>query len=113
MDVGRPQPLAKGDRMDELTCRVDSMGDVITVRPSGTLDLANAAQLCAVLNRALAEAPTAIIVDLTDLAVRDDAALTLFPVVAKQAAAEPTTTLMLCGPRDAVAEAIAALGLGR
>jgi anti-anti-sigma factor len=83
----------------------------MTVRPVGHLDLATAPDLRAVLHKVLAEAPTAIIVDMAGVRVDDDSCLTLFPAIARQAEQAPATRLLLCGATGPVASSYRALGL--
>jgi anti-anti-sigma factor len=96
-----------------LRCSVRSGRDVTTVHPRGRLDRGTTAELRAVLNKAIAESPTAIVVDLSDLVVYDDLCLILFPTIAEQAAAGAGTCLVLCGANAAVARSLSDLGPDR
>lgn len=98
----------------QLTCRVESEGGIVAIRPEGLFDLAGATSVRAVLLKALAEAPVGIIVDLAAMAVVDDILLTLFSTMAGKAViAEPSTALVLHSPTPAVAASLTALGIDR
>jgi len=95
---------------EQLRCEVETDSDVITVNPTGSLTLSTVAGLRAVLNKALAEGPVAIIVNLSDFAVEDESCLTLFPAVAKQATIDSQTSLLLSAASAAIARWIRAHG---
>jgi len=98
----------------ELTCRVESDGGIVAIRPEGLFDLAGATYVRAALLKALAEAPVGIVVDLAAVAVPDDILLMLFSTMASKAiVAEPSTALVLHSPTPSVAASLAALGIDR
>ena len=98
----------------QLTCAVDgTTDDIVTIRPDGPLDLGGTAVLRSVLYKALAEAPLGIVVDLARVWLADDVCLALFPAVAKRAATEPGTSLVLCGADATMLGRMAALGVDR
>ncbi|MFC7483640.1 STAS domain-containing protein [Luedemannella flava] len=97
----------------QLICQVETGGDVIAVHPSGPLDLAATARLRSVLLKALAEAPLAIILDMRQLVIVDDVCLTMLPAVAKRAAGEPGTALLLYGVGVEAVRGMSALGIDR
>jgi len=97
----------------QLTCRVETGGDLIAVHPSGQLDLGTTARLRVVLLKALAEAPLAIIVNMAELTVDDDVCLTMLPAVAKRASGEPGTALLLYGVGADITKSMVALGIVR
>ena len=79
-------------------------GRAAVVRLTGalTFDTAPAARLG--LLKAVAAQPAVVVADVTDLTVPDDIALTLFPAVARHAAAWPGIPLVLAAPgRDLLA----------
>ncbi|HET8661289.1 MAG TPA: ATP-binding protein [Micromonosporaceae bacterium] len=84
-----------------------------TVRPRGQLDLASSAVLRSALVKMLADEPTGIIVDLSDTTVHDDICLTVFPAIARQAAAVSGCKVVLCSAPPAVADRLDALGIHR
>jgi len=91
---------------DRLVCRVQTDGQVMTVRPAGTLSLQSVSGLRSVLFKAVAEGPDAIIVSLADVVVGDESCLTLFPAIAKHAADESQISLLLCAASDSVTESL-------
>ncbi|BFU45002.1 hypothetical protein KRMM14A1004_32390 [Krasilnikovia sp. MM14-A1004] len=70
----------------------------LVVRLSGELSMASAPQVRTALSKALAEQPDAVVVDLTDLVVRQPAAVSVFLAVNRQAAMWPGTPLLVCTP---------------
>jgi anti-anti-sigma factor len=97
----------------QLQCAVRSDDDVITVRPVGVLDFNTAPHLRSVLDKALAEAPIAIIVDMAEIEVAEGSCLTLFAAVARQPADAPPTWVLLCAASEPVASSYVELGLDR
>lgn len=67
------------------------------VRVSGTLALSNAWRLRAGALKCLAAQPAAITLDVADLVLRDEVAVTMFATVARHAAAWPSVPVLLCG----------------
>jgi anti-anti-sigma factor len=92
-------------------CHVHTDGDIVTVRPAGQLTHHTVAGLRSVLNKAVAEGPAAIIINLADVVVRDHSCLTLFPAVAKHAAAESQASVLLCAASDTLAEPLRAMSV--
>jgi len=95
---------------EHLRCEVETDGDVVTVSAAGSLTLHTVATLRSVLNKALADGPVAIVVNLAGLTVEDESCLTVFPAVAKQATIESQTSLLLSAASMAIARWIRALG---
>jgi anti-anti-sigma regulatory factor len=79
-----------------LMCHVDEAFPVAIARLSGRLDRRTAAEVRRDLVRLLADQPEALVVDLGDLVVADDLAVTVFAAVARRVAEWPPTTLLLC-----------------
>ncbi len=88
---------------------VDRHYPVALVRLCGTLDPRTTAQARMVLSRCLAEQPTALVVDLADLAVSDDAVLELLPRIAQWAADWPGAAVLGCAAPPDLAAALGRL----
>jgi anti-anti-sigma factor len=97
----------------QLTCQVDANGDVVAVAPHGVLDAAGAAEIRSAVSKALAEAPLAVVVDVTGLTLADDVCLTVFPALARHAHAEPGTSMAIYGADQSVRSRMSALGIDR
>src|SRR4051812_36746598 len=69
-----------------LTCAWQAHHPVAVLHLVGGLDTGSAVTVRAALHKALAEQPSAIVVDLADLDVEDDLALTVFTAFARTAA---------------------------
>jgi hypothetical protein len=79
-------------------------GRAAVVRLAGTLTFETAPIARMGLLKAVAAQPDVVVADVTDLTVPDDVTLTLFPAVARHAAAWPGIPLVLAAPsRDLVA----------
>jgi anti-sigma regulatory factor (Ser/Thr protein kinase) len=87
-------PLVGG----HLTYVLESSAPVALVRLTGRLDLLTAIEARAALHKALAEQPTAIVVDLAGVSVDDDVVLTVFSAVARTAAGWPGCPVLLADP---------------
>jgi anti-anti-sigma regulatory factor/anti-sigma regulatory factor (Ser/Thr protein kinase) len=80
----------------------------------GRLDRLAAPRLQRVLRKRLTEQPVAVVCDLSGLDTLDRDCAALFTVAAHHPSSSwPDTPLLLCGPRPAVAEALARLGVPR
>ena len=88
-------------------CEVHNDGERLLARLSGRLDMAAAGSVRAALARCLAEQPTALLVDISDLDVVDTLAVTVFTTVVRQAAIWPGTPVLLCAPSPATAAVLA------
>jgi anti-anti-sigma regulatory factor len=84
------------------TVRDEDGSLIVTVR--GCLDLPGAPRLQTALLNCLAEQPDALLLDLSGMQLRDEAALSLFPAVARQNARWPGTPLLICGSPPAPLE---------
>jgi anti-anti-sigma factor len=78
-------------------CRVEHSFPVALVSLIGVLDLGTADEIRGQLLTCLVEQPTALVVDLAGLEVKEDLALTVFAVVRRRAADWPGTQMILCG----------------
>ncbi|GAA1029595.1 hypothetical protein GCM10009557_18650 [Virgisporangium ochraceum] len=79
-------------------------GRAAVVRLAGALTFDTAPDARVSLLKAVAAQPVVVVVDVTDLMVPDDVSLTLFPAIARHAAAWPGIPLVLAAPsRDLVA----------
>jgi anti-anti-sigma factor len=98
---------------DRFVCTVDEQDRVLTVRPSGELDVANSAQLRRTVYKALAEHPVAVVFDLSELMVADDTNLTFFRAISVYASTEYDAVILLCSVPAPVREALHAVALDR
>jgi anti-sigma regulatory factor (Ser/Thr protein kinase)/anti-anti-sigma regulatory factor len=96
-----------------LTCIIESSHPTAVLRLAGQLDLAATADVRTVLHKSLAEQPSAILVDLTELAVTDDIALIVFTAFARSAAGWPGCPVLLCGGGSGVAADLDRMGVNR
>jgi anti-anti-sigma regulatory factor/anti-sigma regulatory factor (Ser/Thr protein kinase) len=99
--------------VNQLTCTQESPPPVTVLSLAGRLDLATAAQVRAALHKALAEQPQAIVLDLAELTVVEDVALTAFTAFSRAAAAWPGCPVLLCAPRPAVVADLARMAVSR
>ncbi|WP_242625137.1 STAS domain-containing protein [Krasilnikovia cinnamomea] len=74
------------------------MGTRVLVRLHGELSAANAVRVRAELLKFAVDRPDALVVDVTELVVRDPRAASVFRAVAWQAATWPGTPLLICTP---------------
>jgi anti-anti-sigma factor len=96
-----------------LTYEIDHRFPIAVVRLQGQLTPLTSQVARAALLESLAEEPTSVIVDLSDLAVMDDVALTLFPAAATLAAEWPGAPLLLCCAAPGVADGLEEMAIGR
>jgi anti-anti-sigma regulatory factor len=83
----------------------DGAGLVATL--TGTLGLADAAEVRAQLFKCLADQPDVLFVDLADLSVGDPLVLAVFSAVNRQAARWPGIPVLYCGPTPRVRDLLA------
>jgi anti-anti-sigma factor len=86
---------------------------VAVVRASGVLDAYSATDLRTALLECVVDQPDGVVVDMTDLAVTDDVALTVVGSVARQSEVWPGTRFALAGASAKVEESVNRLGLER
>jgi anti-anti-sigma regulatory factor len=91
---------------EPLTYRLDYRFPIAVVRLSGELSPLTTSVVRSAVLESLVEEPTSVIVDLAGLTAGDDVALQVFPGVAAQAAGWPGASVLLCGPRPEIAEAL-------
>lgn len=84
--------------ISDLTEMFGPAGPAAVVRLAGELTFDTASQARSHLMKALAAQPAVVVVDVVGLEARDDVALTLFPAVARHAAAWPGIPVVLAGP---------------
>ncbi|WIM99459.1 ATP-binding protein [Actinoplanes oblitus] len=89
--------------MAGIDCAVSQVGTRTLVRLDGELSVATAPKVRTVLLKCLVERPDAVIAELAGLRVLEPVALTVFGVVARQAARWLGTPLLLSAPRKEVA----------
>src|SRR5262245_17407362 len=86
---------------------------VAVVRASGVLDAYTAADLRTALLECVVDQPDGVVLDVGDLAVTDDVALTVLASVARQSELWPGTRFALAAPSSEVKESVNRLGLER
>jgi anti-anti-sigma regulatory factor len=86
---------------------------VAMVRLAGHLSVSSAPDARFALHQALAGQPAAVVVDLSELTVVDDAILAVFGTFARHAATWPGCPVVLCGPSEPVAAGIERMSLAR
>jgi anti-sigma regulatory factor (Ser/Thr protein kinase)/anti-anti-sigma regulatory factor len=85
-----------------LGCVLESSRPVAVVRLSGPLGIGSSLDLRTALQKALAEQPAGVVIDIAGLTVKEDIALTVFSAFARTAAAWPGCRVVLCAaPADA------------
>lgn len=82
--------------MEPLQCVVTPDPPFVVVRISGELMLCNVATVRNVLLKCVVEYPSALLVDVSDLTVTGDTALSVFAAVARRADRWPGVPLVLC-----------------
>ncbi|MEV5765107.1 ATP-binding protein [Micromonospora sp. NPDC052213] len=90
-----------------ITCEVRDASPVTVVRLRGGLDVGTMRAVHAVLTDCLAAQPDALVVDLTDVTVRDRLALSVFAAAARRAADWPAVPVVLCAPPPEAADWLA------
>lgn len=91
-------------RTNALSINVRAVGEVVVVSPAGTLEAATAPQLRSFLLTAMADQPSAVIVDLRDLTPVKAQSLSVFAAVAQQAARWTGLPLILVTGSDRARE---------
>ncbi|MFG1916714.1 STAS domain-containing protein [Micromonospora sp. NPDC048898] len=86
-----------------ITCDVRSTAPVAVVRLRGVLDLGTMRSVHEALNDALVEQTEALVVDLTEVDVRDRLALSVFAATARRAEEWPAVPVLLCSPSPVAA----------
>ncbi|RKN48615.1 ATP-binding protein [Micromonospora endolithica] len=86
-----------------ITCEVRDWSPVTVVRLHGGLDLGTMRAVHTVLDRCLSTQPDALVIDLADVTVRDELALSVFAATARRAADWPGVPVVLCSPPPAAA----------
>lgn len=80
-----------------LTCSAENIFPITVVRAVGELDATTVTTVHTALVKALADDPTALVVDVSHLVCRHSLWLTVFATIARRAAQWPGTELILCG----------------
>ncbi len=93
--------------VSRITCQVHDGAHVTVVRLAGTLDMISMREVYAHLERCLARQPDALVVDLAELAVHDQLAVSVFAAAARHAADWPAVPLVLCAPHPEAAALLA------
>ncbi|MEU7995168.1 ATP-binding protein [Micromonospora sp. NPDC049060] len=81
-----------------ITCEVHDESPVTVVRLHGDLGIDTMRTVRGVLDDCLASQPDALVVDLTDVTLRDRLALSVFAATARRAADWPAVPVVLCAP---------------
>jgi anti-anti-sigma regulatory factor/anti-sigma regulatory factor (Ser/Thr protein kinase) len=95
------------------TVQIELAHPVAVVRASGVLDAYSAADLRTALLECVVDQPDGVVVDVADLAVTDDVALTVVGSVARQSELWPGTRFALAGASRPIEESVSRLGLER
>jgi hypothetical protein len=82
-----------------LNCLTSEVHSYAVARIVGVLDLPGAVVVRAALLKCLAEQPDAVVVDLSRMRLGEPSALSVFLVLARQAALWPAVPIVLCGAR--------------
>lgn len=104
--VHRPEREVAG-MAEPLTWTTTEQAGFTIVAVHGRLVLATTPRLFIGLQKALAEQPSALLVDLSGMSLGDVVALSVFTAINRQAAIWPGTPVLLCGPRPEVAAPLA------
>ena len=96
-----------------LTCTFERSGPVAVLRMTGRLDLISAGRIRSGLHEALAGQPSAIVVDLTDAVVADEASLRVFSAFGRLSAHWGACALLLCTPDPVARELLDRSGVAR
>jgi anti-sigma regulatory factor (Ser/Thr protein kinase)/anti-anti-sigma regulatory factor len=91
----------------QLVCRPERDLPVAVLRVRGTLDLVTADALALAVRRCLSAQPEALLIDVAGVTVGDPLALDVFAEVVGQTADWPAVPIVLCGPGDETAKAVA------
>lgn len=79
----------------------------------GELNLSSGPRLRAAVLKALADQPSAVIINAEGLTAADDIHLTVFIAVARHAAAWPSIPILVCAPRPELGASLVRLGIDR
>jgi anti-anti-sigma factor len=96
-----------------LSVEVERRQPVFVLRPSGVLDAYTAADLRAGLLRCLAEQPSGVVIDATELSISDDIGLTVLAGVAQQSERWPGTRFAIAAGTAEFAAAFDRMGVAR
>ncbi|MEV4534472.1 ATP-binding protein [Asanoa sp. NPDC049518] len=96
-----------------LDCRIDKLPEATVVSASGPFDGPAAPGLRRVLLKCLVDEPKALILELFEITVVEEAALAVVPAVARQASIWPGVPFAVAASRGVVSDAINRLGAGR
>lgn len=100
------KPTDPPDAPTELRCTVERRGSACVVRLTGRLDVATAPIVRAAFLRCLVDEPDLAVLDLAEARLTDKIALTLFPALARCAAAWPGSAVVLAGAGPPLADAL-------
>jgi hypothetical protein len=99
--------------MTRLKCEIDSARPVAVVRFAGALALLDASGLWHMLTKVLADQPDALVLDLSDVVVKDPPALRTFAALARRAGLWPGVPVILGVPDRSVRLALSRLAIDR
>ncbi|MET7707442.1 STAS domain-containing protein [Micromonospora sp. NPDC005413] len=90
-----------------ITCEVRTTAPVAVVRLAGALDLGTMRSVHESLNDALVDQPEALVVDMSEVDVKDRLALSVFAATARRAEEWPAVPVVLCAPSPVAARWLA------
>jgi anti-anti-sigma regulatory factor len=91
----------------QLVCRPEQDLPVAVLRVCGTLDLVTAEALELSVRRCLSTQPEMLLIDVVEVTIGDPLALGVLAQVVGQTANWPAVPIVLCGPSEATAKAVA------
>jgi anti-anti-sigma factor len=109
--AGHPGDAEQDLMNGRLSVEVEHTAAVAVLRPRGELDSYSSHDLRAAMLDCLAEQPDGLILDLVELAVLEDVALTVLTSVAQQSQRWPGTRVMLAGVGPSVLPAVDRMGV--
>jgi anti-anti-sigma regulatory factor len=96
-----------------LRCDIKLRYPIGLIEAHGTLSIYSARELRACVLKVLPDEPVAIVLDLTNLTAVEDLALTIFPVLGRQAAQWPAVPVLLGAADQKIVDGLQRLGLER
>ena len=94
-------------------CTQEMPPPLTVFRLAGPLNLTTAADLRMVIGKALAEQPSALVLDLAEVDLVDDLMVTVFAALARTAAGWPGCPMLLCTPEPVHHQVLHRMGINR
>jgi anti-sigma regulatory factor (Ser/Thr protein kinase) len=107
------KPTDPPDAPTGLRCSIERRGSSCLLRLAGSISAATAPTVRSMFLACLADEPELAVLDLTDAHLADEVAVTLFPSLARHAAAWPGSAVALAGARGPADEALRRAALPR